>query len=69
MSSCVTAQATVTASHNGKGSNLREWHIAPNMWLLCQVVYIVHLSVVSTEAHLVIPDDIHRIGVSTSAHP
>jgi hypothetical protein len=64
MSSSVTAQGAVT--NNRKVSTLREWHIAPNMWLLCQVEYIVHPSVGRTDVNLVLSHGIHRIGVSTS---
>jgi hypothetical protein len=63
----MTAQAVVTTTHNGNGSTLREWHIAPDVWLLCQVEYVVHRSVVSNEANLVLPHGLHRICVSTSA--
>jgi len=64
----MTAQAVAT-SHNGKRSTLREWHIAPNVWLLCQVEHVVDPSVGSTELNLMLPHGLHRIGVSTSACP
>jgi len=69
MSAGMTAQAAVTTSHKGKEPTLREWHTAPNVWLLCQVLYVVHLSVVSVGANLVLPHGHHRFGASTSACP